>query len=120
MIKELANFEKIESTVTENTLQKVLFHDPRGPEALVAEENSIPIGYLIFYQTFSCSSGKIGIYIEDLYIQKPYRKKGYGTALFKKVAHIAKERRCGGLYWSVFNWNPHSAHPLFYLRFLDF
>lgn len=105
MIKELADFEKIETTVTENNLREALFHDPKGPEALMAEENSIPIGYCIFYQTFSCSLGKSGIYIEDVYIKEPYRKKGYGTAFFKEVAQIAKTRRCGRLYWSVFNWN---------------
>lgn len=113
MIKELADFEKIETTVTENNLREVLFHDPKGPEALIAEENSIPIGYLIFYQTFSCSSGKKGIYIEDVYIKEPYRKKGYGTALFKEVAQIAA-RRCGRLYWSVFNWNENAI--IFYQK----
>ena len=77
------------------------FHDLKGPEALMAEENSIPIGYCIFYQTFSCSLGKSGIYIEDVYIKELYRKKGYGTAFFKEVAQIAKARRCGRLYWSV-------------------
>ena len=104
MIKELADFEKIETTVSENNLREALFHDPKGPEALIAEENSIPVGYLIFYQTFSCSSGKKGIYIEDVYVKESSRKKSYGTAFFKEVAQIAKARY-GRLYWSVFNWN---------------
>ncbi len=105
MIKELADFEKIEVTATEKNLQEVLFHDPKGPEALIAEEDHISIGYLIFYQTFSGSLGKRGIFIEDVYIKEPYRKKGYGTLFFKEVAKIAKARKCGRLDWSVFNWN---------------
>jgi GNAT superfamily N-acetyltransferase len=105
MIKELADFEKIEATVTEKNLREVLFHDPKGPEALVAEEDSVLIGYLIFYQTFSGSLGKRGIFIEDVYIKEPYQKKGYGTLFFKEVARVAKARKCGRLDWSVFNWN---------------
>ena len=105
MIKELAAFEKIEVSATEKNLEEVLFHDPKGPEALIAEEDHIPIGYLIFYQTFSGSLGKRGIFIEDVYIKEPYRKKGYGTLFFKEVAKIAKARKCGRLDWSVFNWN---------------
>jgi GNAT superfamily N-acetyltransferase len=105
MIRELADFEKIEFTATEKNLQEVLFHDPKGPEALIAEEDHVVIGYLIFYQTFSCSLGKRGIFIEDVYIKEPYRKKSYGTLLFKEVARIAKARKCGRLDWSVFNWN---------------
>ena len=84
MIKELADFEKIEVSATEKKIQEALFHDPKGPEALIAKEDHIPIGYLIFYQTFSGSLGKRGIYIEDVYIKEPYRKKGYGTFFLKK------------------------------------
>lgn len=105
MIKELADFEKIEALVTEKNLKEALFHDPKGPQALIAEENKTAIGYLIFFQSFSCSLGKRGIYIEDIYIKEPYRKKGYGTLFFKEVAKIAKARKCGRLDWSVFNWN---------------
>ncbi len=105
MITELADFEKIPVSATEKNLQEALFQDPKGPEALVAEEDHILIGYLIFYQTFSGSSGKRGVYIEDVYIKEPYRKKGYGTLFFKEVAKIAKARKCGRLFWSVFNWN---------------
>ena len=105
MIKELADFEKIEALATEKNLQEVLFHDPKGPEVLIAEEDNISIGYLIFFQSYSASLGKRGIYIEDVYIKEPYRKKGYGTLFFKEVAKIAKARKCGRLDWSVFNWN---------------
>jgi len=105
MIKELADFEKIEMTATEQNLQEIFLHDPKGPEILIAEENNLPIGYLIFFQTFSGSLGKRGIYIEDVYIKESYRKKGYGTLFFKEVAKIAKIRKCDRLDWSVFNWN---------------
>jgi GNAT superfamily N-acetyltransferase len=105
MTKELADFEKTEVLATEKNLHEVLFYDPKGPEALIAEEDHIPIGYLIFYQTYSASLGKRGIFIEDVYIKEPYRKKGYGTLFFKEVAKIAKARKSDKLYWSVFNWN---------------
>ena len=33
------------------------------------------------------------------------RGKGFGKALFLKVAQIAQNRNCGRLEWSVLNWN---------------
>ena len=34
-----------------------------------------------------------------------YRNRGYGKALFKRLAEIASERGCGRVEWSCLNWN---------------
>jgi GNAT superfamily N-acetyltransferase len=33
------------------------------------------------------------------------RGKGYGRALLKHLAKVARERGCGRMEWAVLNWN---------------
>ena len=51
--------------------------------------------------------------MEDLYIKPEHRGKGYGKALFKQLAKIAVERKCGRLEWCCLDWNQPSID--FYL-----
>lgn len=46
-----------------------------------------------------------GLYIEDLFVDEAYRRKGFGGALLRHVARLAIERECGRLEWSVLDWN---------------
>jgi len=49
--------------------------------------------------------GQSGIFLEDLYIEPEWRGRGYGKAIFTKLAEIALERGCGRLDWWCLNWN---------------
>ena len=68
-------------------------------------EKSKEIGFALFFHNFSTFVGRAGLYVEDVYIMPEYRKKGYGKAVFKKLAQIAVERGCGRMEWSCLNWN---------------
>jgi GNAT superfamily N-acetyltransferase len=43
--------------------------------------------------------------LEDLYVKPPFRGRGFGKALLKKLAQVAVERGCGRFEWTVLNWN---------------
>jgi GNAT superfamily N-acetyltransferase len=60
---------------------------------------------VLFFQNYSTFLGRPGIYIEDLFIDEPFRRRGFGTALLRHVAHLAEQRECGRLEWSVLQWN---------------
>jgi GNAT superfamily N-acetyltransferase len=45
------------------------------------------------------------VYLEDLFVNIEHRGKGYGKALLQRIIEIAKERNCGRVEWSVFDWN---------------
>jgi GNAT superfamily N-acetyltransferase len=59
----------------------------------------------LFFHNYSTFLGKPGLYIEDLFVDEDYRRRGYGRALLLYVAQLAKERDCGRLEWSVLDWN---------------
>ena len=107
-IKSLAKFEKLEDKVTADLdlIHESIFGEKRYCEVIIAENNSIPAGFALFFHNFSTFLAKPGLYLEDLYVEEKYRGLGIGKALLKECAKIAIERNCGRFEWSVLDWNP--------------
>ena len=105
-IRELAEYEKMSDDViaTEELLREWIFEKKKA-EVIFALEDGREVGMALFFHNFSTFLGRAGIYLEDLFVKKEYRGKGYGKALLKKLAQIAVERRCGRLEWSCLDWN---------------
>ncbi len=68
-------------------------------------DNTRPVGYALFFHSFSTFLGRAGIYLEDLYVLRDERGKGYGKALLRHLAKMTVERGCGRLEWSCLDWN---------------
>jgi GNAT superfamily N-acetyltransferase len=64
-----------------------------------------PVGFVIYFHNYSTFLGRPGIYIEDLFVDEPFRRRGFGGALLRYVARLAVERQCGRLEWAVLDWN---------------
>lgn len=113
-IKELAAYEKMEHEVvaTEALLCEWIF-DKQKAEVIFAVEDGVEVGFALFFHNFSTFLGRAGIYLEDLYVKPEYRGRGFGKALIKRLAAIAKERGCGRLEWWCLDWNKPSID--FYL-----
>lgn len=107
-VKGIAEFEHLSHMVsaTEESLTKAFFGDRPYAEALIAELDAEPVGFVVFFHNFSTFVGKPGLYLEDLYVLPEHRGKGIGAALFKKCVQIARERGCGRMEWSALQWNP--------------
>lgn len=107
-VKGIAEFEHLSHMVsaTEESLTKAFFGDRPYAEALIAELDAEPVGFVVFFHNFSTFVGKPGLYLEDLYVLPEHRGKGIGAALFKKCVQIARERDCGRMEWSALQWNP--------------
>ena len=105
-IKELAAYEKMEHEVvaTEALLCEWIF-DKQKAEVIFAVEDGAEVGFALFFHNFSTFLGRAGIYLEDLYVKPEYRGRGFGKALIKRLAAIAKERGCGRLEWWCLDWN---------------
>jgi GNAT superfamily N-acetyltransferase len=107
LIRELAEYERLSDEVvaTEDGLREGLFGERRYAEVLIAEHDGAPAGFALFFHNFSTFLGKPGIYLEDLYVRPEFRGSGIGRQLLVKLAHLALERGCGRLEWSVLDWN---------------
>lgn len=113
-IKELATYENLlgEVVATEELLTEWIF-DKKKAEVLLLEVENNAVGFALFFHNFSTFLGRAGIYLEDLFVKKEHRGKGYGKALLKELAKIAVKRGCGRLEWSCLDWNKPSID--FYL-----
>ena len=106
-IRELAEYERLahEVVADEVSLERFLFGERPAAEAIIAEFETTPVGFALFFHTFSTFVGRPGLYLEDLYVRPNMRGKGFGTLLLRHVAQLARERDCGRLEWSVLDWN---------------
>ena len=83
----------------------MLFRSWLSSEAAIAETGGEPVGYALWFTTFSTFRGQPGIYLEDVFVKPEFRGRGIGKALLATIATLAVERGCGRLEWAVLNWN---------------
>jgi len=107
LIQALARYEKLEHEVvmTEEKLTTHLFGERRYAETLIAEDGDQPVGFALFFHSFSTFLAQPGLYLEDLFVVPERRGAGIGRALLERLAQVAIDRGCGRLEWAVLNWN---------------
>jgi GNAT superfamily N-acetyltransferase len=106
-VQQLAGYEKLshEVVATEASIRETLFGMRRVAEVAIGYLNEKPVGFVLFFHNYSTFLGQPGLYIEDLFVNESYRRRGFGRALLLYVARLAHERQCGRLEWSVLDWN---------------
>lgn len=106
-ICKLADYERLshEVVATEELLRRTLFGQRRTAEVAIGYLKNEPVGFVLFFHNFSTFLGRPGIYIEDLFVDETYRRRGFGGALLAFVAKQAVARDCGRVEWSVLDWN---------------
>lgn len=105
-IKELAQYEKepdaVEATV--EILEESIF-DKKQAKVVLLEENGESVGFALYFFNFSTWRGKVGLYLEDLFVRPQHRGKGYGKMLLSYLANQAVEQGCPRFEWIVLDWN---------------
>lgn len=106
-ITELAVYEKAEHEVvaTVQDIEASLFSPAATATALICEMNGEPIGFCVYFFSYSTWLGKKGLYLEDLYVSPKSRGSGAGKQMLRHLARIACETGCGRFEWSVLDWN---------------
>jgi GNAT superfamily N-acetyltransferase len=106
-IRDLAEYEHLEHEVvaTEAQLREVLFGQHRYAEVIFACVNGDPVGFALFFHSFSTFLGRPGIYLEDLFVRPQARGHGVGRRLLAWLAAETVARNCGRLEWAVLDWN---------------
>jgi GNAT superfamily N-acetyltransferase len=107
LVMQLAEYERAPEQVkgTPALLYDALFGEVPAAEAVIAERDGEPVGFALFYTTFSTWECRPGIWLEDLYVPPEHRRDGIGHALLAHVAAIAVSRGYTRLEWTALDWN---------------
>ncbi len=107
-IHQLAEYENLSEEVEtsrENILQYGFSERPIFYTLLAEDENGEPVGFALYYLSFSTFVSKPTLYVEDLFVLPESRGQGIGKAFFRELIEIAKKRGYGRVEWSVLDWN---------------
>jgi len=107
MIRALAEYERLTHLCsgTEDDLRRAIWGPDPAAEVLIARLDDVPVGFALFFHTFSTFLARRGLWLEDLFVYPEHRGAGIGKALLRAVAAVARDRRCGRFEWSVLDWN---------------
>jgi GNAT superfamily N-acetyltransferase len=104
LIRELAEFEKLEVKNSEDVLLRDGFGASPKFRVLIAEWDGQLAGYAFFFPFYSTFAGP-GMFLEDLFVRSQFRGKNIGSRLLSNVAAIAVGEGCVAMRWQVLDWN---------------
>lgn len=107
MIRALAEFEKLAHlcVATEEQIFSALFGPQPAAEAVIAWVNGQPAGFALYFHSFSTFRGTRCLWLEDLFVQPEFRRRGCARQMLQALAAIAVERNCARFDWTVLDWN---------------
>ncbi|MDH5491996.1 MAG: GNAT family N-acetyltransferase [Myxococcales bacterium] len=107
LIRELAAYEREPDAVqaTEASLRAQLEAASPPFECRLGCVEGEPRAFALFFSTYSTWRGRVGIWLEDLYVQPEFRGQGLGLRLFSEVARLARERGAARLELCALDWN---------------
>ena len=106
LVNELALYEKAPQEVTVDFDHFVESGFGNKPVwwAFVAEVDHRVVGFALYYIRYSTWKGQ-RLYLEDILVNEPFRRKGIGKLLFERLIREAKEKKLSGMVWQVLEWN---------------
>ncbi len=107
LIRGLAEYERLTRLVevTEARLGRHGFGRRPYFEALICRRRGRPIGFALYFFSYSTFLGRPSLYLEDLFVIPAERGRGAGLALLRALARIAVRKGCGRMEWAVLDWN---------------
>jgi GNAT superfamily N-acetyltransferase len=107
LIRALGAYERLshEVRVTAADVRRHGFGRGRYFETLICRRGRTPIGFALYFFTYSTFLGRPTLYLEDLFVVPEERGRGAGKALLAALARIAARRGCGRMEWAVLDWN---------------
>jgi GNAT superfamily N-acetyltransferase len=107
LIAALAAYEKLEheAKATEADILRDLFGDAPKVFCEIAEWQGKPVGFALWFYTYSTFQGRHGIWLEDLFVVPEARGVGAGKALLQHLAQRCVAEKLGRYEWWVLDWN---------------
>ncbi|MFE8946462.1 GNAT family N-acetyltransferase [Streptomyces sp. NPDC007856] len=102
------------TTVAEVVAAEHLFDNPARPEwaerfltaaghhllLAYAQDEGVPVGFVSGVETVHPDKGT-EMFLYELAVDEPYRRRGIGRALVERLAALARERGCYGMWVGV-------------------
>jgi len=109
LIIALAEFEELippDAEAQERLIEHGFGERPKFEAWLAFWEGvETPVGYSVFFETYSTFLASPTLYLEDIFVLPDYRNRGIGSALLQHAIQIAHDRGCGRLEWTCLDWN---------------
>ncbi|MFC3078860.1 GNAT family N-acetyltransferase [Phenylobacterium terrae] len=106
-IRDLAEYERLLDQVkaTEADIARDLFGPAPRVFCDIAEADGTPVGFALWFYSYSTFAGRHGIYLEDLFVREEARGRGAGKALLAGLARRCVAEGLARLEWAVLDWN---------------
>lgn len=107
LVVELAEFEKLDPPTAE-ARARLRAHVTSSPplfHSFLALLDSVPVGYITYYFTYSTFLAAPTLFLEDIFVQEEHRRSGVGRALFRYCVQEALDKGCGRMEWCALDWN---------------
>ncbi len=105
MIAAFAAYERLPNQSSAQALRTEFSSPDRVAEAVLAFLDGVPVGFAVFFQTYSTFIARRGLYLEDIYVKEEFRNLGIATAILKSIARTAVDRNYGRVEFTVLLWN---------------
>jgi len=107
LIRGLAEYERLVHEVEITPAQARRHGFGRRPyfETLICRRGRRPVGFALYFFTYSTFLGCPSLYLEDLFVLPEERGRGAGRALLRALGEVAMARGCGRMEWTVLDWN---------------
>ena len=105
MITAFAAYERLPNQSSAAALTAEFSRPDRVIEAVLAFLDGQPVGFAVFFQTYSTFIARRGLYLEDIYVKEGFRNRGVATSLLRAIARLAMERNYGRVDFTVLLWN---------------
>lgn len=106
-IEELAAYERLAHEVEADLprIEAMLTSRPQRVFCDIAEWEEAAAGFALWFYNFSTFRGRHGLYLEDLFVRPPFRRRGIGRELVARLAKRCRDEGLARLEWSVLDWN---------------
>jgi GNAT superfamily N-acetyltransferase len=106
-IRGLAEYERLlhEVQVTPADVARDLFGASPRAFCDIAEQDGAPVGFALWFYSYSTFEGACGLYLEDLFVVPEARGTGAGLALMRRLAQRCRDEGLKRLEWAVLDWN---------------
>jgi GNAT superfamily N-acetyltransferase len=104
---DFAVYEKVDYRfeLTEAALHEALFAPHPLLGSVLANDGEVTVGFALWLVFFGTMSGRCGMFVDNVFVAEPYRKRGIAKAMFRHMARIAVEQQYVVMQWDVNRMN---------------